>query len=210
MIDLRALARLIPKRRSSEHAGERCEICAALLSEDHPHSVDLEARTLVCVCRACALLFSRTNASARYKTVPDRVLADPQLAFGSEDWAQLGIPVRLAFAFLNSRIERWIAVYPSAAGPTEAQIDPSAWSEIQERSALFAKLEPDVEAFLAYGKRSESTSRAFLAPIDRCYEIVARVRRSWKGYDGGDAVRAEIEAIFAQLEARARTVGDAP
>jgi hypothetical protein len=36
-------------------------------------------------------------------------------------------------------------------------------------------------------------------PVDDCYRLVATVRRSWRGFAGGDRVTAEIEAFFAGL-----------
>jgi hypothetical protein len=40
-------------------------------------------------------------------------------------------------------------------------------------------------------------------PIDRCYELVGRMRRHWRGFDGGDEVRAQIEVFFAGLGSEA-------
>ena len=38
--------------------GERCEMCAEPISDEHPHVVDLESRALMCTCRGCYLLFT--------------------------------------------------------------------------------------------------------------------------------------------------------
>ena len=43
--------------------GERCEMCAEPIGDEHPHVVDLDSRALLCTCRACYLLF--TDRAAR-------------------------------------------------------------------------------------------------------------------------------------------------
>jgi hypothetical protein len=46
---------------------------------------------------------------------------------------------------------------------------------------------------------------AFVVPITTCYELVARVRMSWQGFDGGEAVHAHVAAFFAALRERTGT-----
>jgi hypothetical protein len=47
-------------------------------------------------------------------------------------------------------------------------------------------------------------------PIDACYELVGRIRTHWKGLDGGDDVRTEMDRFFAALRDRCGVgVGDA-
>jgi Family of unknown function (DUF5947) len=39
----------------------------------------------------------------------------------------------------------------------------------------------------------------FIAPIDKCYELVGTIRAHWKGLSGGEEVWREIDGFFAQL-----------
>jgi len=61
-----------------------------------------------------------------------------------------------------------------------------------------------VEALLL--RRLAGRFECFLVPIDACYELVGRLRRHWRGFDGGDEVRSEIEAFFEGLRARSDVV----
>ena len=211
MISFRGLTRYAKiERRAPSRGVEQCELCGASMAPIHSHVVDLERRTLCCTCRPCALLFYDVRAShSRYRTVPDRVIVDPALELTEDEWSALKIPVRLAFVFYNSVLNRWVAVYPSPAGPTESEIDDEAWCALSSRSATLDAIEPDVEALLVRGRRGESGFTCFVAPIDACYELVARVRKHWKGFDGGDVVRDAVDSFFAQLTERSRAPSQA-
>ncbi len=187
-------------------------MCGAPLgSGPHTHVVDLDERGVRCACRACALLFVQQGAArGRYRTVPDRVLADPGFSLGEAQWAELGVPVHLAFFFRNSRLGQWIAMYPSPAGATEAPLPQDAWARLAGASALAAEIQPDVEALLVYAPRGRTALESFLAPIDTCYELVARIRTTWRGFDGGEESRRSIEAFFQSLRQRARPLRRAP
>ncbi len=198
---LEALAKPRPRR-----AGEACELCTAVLGGDHRHVVELDRRRIRCACHACAMLFlPRFDTTARYRTVPDRVVFDVQCRFSELQWAALEIPVRLAFFFYSSRAKKWIASYPSPAGATESLLPLDAWAAIAESEALVRAIEPDVEALLAYGERLRPIE-CLLVPIDTCYELVGRVRLHWQGIDGGSAVREEIGRHLARLRARSRAL----
>ena len=73
---LAGLRRIISERPAPA-VGERCEMCAEPISDDHPHVVDLESRALMCTCRGCYLLFTAEDAQLRYRAVPDRYLSFP-------------------------------------------------------------------------------------------------------------------------------------
>jgi hypothetical protein len=66
------------------------------------------------------------------------------------------------------------------------------------------ELAPDVEALLIYRRRGEDRFQCFIVPIDACYELTGKVRRYWKGFDGGEHVWREIEGFFSSLRARCR------
>jgi hypothetical protein len=167
--------------------------------------VALENRNLLCTCRACYLLFTRAGAAqGKYRAIPDRYLYDPGFALSEADWDTLQIPVRMAFFFYNSAMARLVAFYPSPAGATESLLPADAWTELLKANPSFADLQPDVEALLiARGARG---FECFLVPIDACYELVGRVRRSWKGFDGGQEAWADIDAFFSALRERSKQV----
>ena len=202
---LRAL-RTYAQRAQLPAAGERCELCSEPLAERHGHVVDLEQRGVLCACRPCAILFEQPAGASRYRTVPDRVLADEALVVTGEDWARLGVPVRLAFVFFHSTLGRWVAQYPSPAGTIEAEVDDDALIALSKRTPLVGIVEPDVEALLAWGRRGQPNVELFLAPIDACYALAGEVRRLWRGFDGGDEVHRALHRFFQGLRARSRSV----
>jgi hypothetical protein len=182
---------------------ERCEMCGESISQEHSHLVDLDGRTLMCTCRGCFLLFTNPGAGrGRYRPVPDRYLSDPNLALTDADWAELQIPVRLAFFFFSSAVSRVVAFYPSPAGATESLLSLDAWETGLGRSALAALLEPDVEALIVRGDHGRYA--VHLVPVDACYELVGLVRMHWKGFDGGEEAWAAIDAFFARIDGRSK------
>ncbi|MGH3443750.1 MAG: DUF5947 family protein [Nocardioidaceae bacterium] len=185
--------------------GERCEMCAEPITEQHSHVVDLDQRGLMCTCRACALLFTEAQATQRYRTVPDRYLAFPDFRLGRTDWEDLQIPVGLVFCFRNSAQDRMVAFYPSPAGATESELDLSAWDRIAAANPELQALQPDVEALLVRADHPEEGSfSCHLVPIDACYELVGRMRSTWRGFDGGAEARAAMAEFFATVEGRSR------
>lgn len=195
-------ARRHPRARDHGEAAA-CELCAVPIRETHRHVVDTVDRGVRCACPACALLFQHA-ASERYRTVPDRVLVDPELDLSPAEWSGLGVPVHLAFVFFSTASDEWVATFPSPAGPTEAELDPEAWAALATRSALFDELTPDVEALLVHGPRGATRLECLLVPVDVCYRLVGAVRQHWRGFDGGDEARAEIESLLAGLRQRSR------
>lgn len=208
MISLSALRRYAQgARRASRRRGLHCELCGVPVEPAHPHVVDRARRALRCACRACALLFMEpVAAQGRYQTVPDRILWEPGFTLSREEWSKLEIPVRLAFFFFNSSLDRWVALYPSPAGATEAEVDLDAFEEIRRRSLLVRIVEPDVEALIAYAPGGRESFHWYLVPIDRCYELVARIRTAWSGVGGGPQPERLIRAFFERLVKERRSV----
>ncbi|MEV6654370.1 DUF5947 family protein [Streptomyces sp. NPDC051219] len=185
---------------------ERCELCGVAVADDsHRHLVDTDKRALACACIPCAVLFEQPGAAGgRFRTVPDRCLADPGHQLDDGAWELLQIPVSVAFFFRNAALDRLVALYPSPAGATESELDPSTWQTVLGGTPLAELLEPDVEALLL--RRSEGRTECYLVPIDMCYELVGRMRLLWQGFDGGAEARADLEAFFELVRQRARTV----
>ena len=201
---LRRFAR--PARRASVAAEERCELCGEQIAGEHPHMVDLQRRSITCACQACALLFTRPGG--RYRTVPDRVLHDPSAPLTAAEWAELDIPVGIAFFFFNSALGRVIASYPSPAGVTECELDLAAWDRLADDHPLLSAPDPDVEAILVVGGAPGQAApvEAFLVPIDVCYSLAGALRLQWRGFDGGAEVRQTLADLVARLRERARPV----
>jgi hypothetical protein len=206
------LTRIRSNRRPPEPAGERCEMCDESIADEHQHVVNVAGRQLMCVCRACYLLFTDGSAQLRYRAVPDRYLAFPDFALDRRAWAALQIPVGVAFFFTNSELGRTVAFYPGPAGATESELDLDGWNAISGADSRVRLLADDVEALLVRVPETEPGSenaesarpQSYLVPIDACYEFVGRLRMMWRGFDGGAEARAYIDSFFAQIAARAK------
>jgi hypothetical protein len=177
-------------------------MCGAPIGESHDHVARLDVRELLCVCRACRLLFAHdASARGKYRPVSDRWLAGAPYRLTELEWARLGIPVRMAFFVVDSSRQAPVGFYPSPGGVIEAAIDGGAWDGITRAGAVLSALAPDVEAWLVDGRNRDGFD-GWVVPVDACYELVARVRLHWSGFDGGDEARARIDAFFDDVRAR--------
>ena len=191
--------------RDLPRPGEACELCAEPISDDHGHLVDRQARTLMCACRGCYLLFTSEGAGGtHFRSVPDRFLAFPEFELSAVQWDSLQIPVSVAFFFINSSLGRVAAFYPGPAGATESELPLDTWAEVTAANPELATLQPDVEAFLVRTKAHGTGTECYIVPIDACYELVGHLRRLWRGFDGGTEARARLDEFFDDIEARAR------
>jgi len=185
--------------------GERCEMCAEPVGDDHPHVIDLESRAIMCACRGCYLLFTHTGAGGRrHRAVPDRYLHAPSFTLGAALWESIGIPVRMAFLFRNSVLDTTVAFYPSPAGATESLLPLGAWEEMLAGNSELATVSPDVEALLI--NKLDDGFECFLVPIDVCYRLVGLVRLYWRGFDGGTEAWDVINGFFKGLRERGTRV----
>jgi hypothetical protein len=185
-----------------ERTLERCELCSEPLPPSHRHLLDLTSRELMCACRACTVLFDRREAGgAHYRLVPERRLRIDDFALDDLGWADLRIPVDMAFFFHNSQAERVMAFYPSPMGPTESLLELDAWHELERDNPVLGTLEPDVEALLV--NRARGAREHFVVPIDDCYRLVGLIRTHWRGLAGGREVWEEIEGFFDRLSGQA-------
>lgn len=199
------LTGITSNRRAPEPAGERCEMCSESIADEHQHVVDVAGRQLMCVCRACYLLFTDSDAELRYRAVPDRYLAFGDFALDRRAWEALQIPVGVAFFFTNSALGRTVAFYPGPAGACESELDLAAWNAISGADSRVGLLADDVEALLVRVPESEDAGpETYLVPIDVCYEFVGRLRMLWRGFDGGQQARTFIDSFFSQIATRSR------
>jgi hypothetical protein len=195
---LRALSRYA-RHKPGPPPRQSCELCGAAIGDEHRHVVDLELRALRCSCPNCSVLFDQQGG--RFRRVPDRVLRAPPIP--AARWAELGVPVRLAFVFFNSQQGRWCASYPGVAGAIESEVAQEKWDELAREHPVLREIAPDVEALLAWGPPGSPSLECFVAPVDACYELAGLCRTHWRGFDGGDDVRREMNAFFARLRSRA-------
>lgn len=199
MTGLRALAPFARAARSRSLPA-RCELCGAVIGEEHAHVLAVEHMALACSCGACAVLFRDVGAGGgRYRTVPDRVLVDEGAPVDDATWSALGIPVRLAFVV--RRAGTWTALYPSPGGPVEAELSDEAQRVLTDTLPLAAQVEPEVEALLMHRPRGGAAD-CMVVPIDACFALCASVRRSWRGFSGGDEVEGAITDFLGRLRAR--------
>jgi len=179
---------------------ERCELCAAVVSEEHQHLTDPEKRRIVCCCDACAVLFDHSGRT-QYRRVPRDIRELAGLEIDDGLWNSLGIPIGLVFFFRSSISKSVVAIYPSPGGPAETVVDPKLWEQITPLHWSLPGLGDDVEALLA--NRVQGERAYFLVPIDECYKLAGLVRQHWTGFSGGDRVWEELRTFFDRLRQRA-------
>lgn len=186
-------------------AAEPCALCAVPLSTDHPHVLDTESRNPMCVCRPCSLLFDKEAASlGHYRTIPER-----RVRLAGVDPARLRVPVGLAFFVVGDGGEV-TAHYPSPAGATRWEVDPSDWTAALAATDQLSDLAPEVEALLVNTGRvntgrvntGKGLSEAWIVPVSDCYRLVGIVVETWEGLSGGDRVWKAIEDFFVDLRSR--------
>jgi hypothetical protein len=186
MKELIRLRRFLETPVSTRAAPQRCDFCGVAISDPHSHVVDLQERRLICSCRPCYLLFTNPGAGdGRFRSVGDRF---ESVDASTIDLAGFEMPIGMAFLIRNSKSNKVIAFYPSPGGAMESGLD----------FEISVPLEPDIEALLVY--RRKGAEESWIVPVDLCYELVGRIRRRWRGFDGGSEVYEEIDSFFARLK----------
>jgi hypothetical protein len=179
---------------------ERCDLCSLALAPGHRHLLEMAGRRLVCACDACALRFQDV-IGGKFRLVPREARALPGFGLTDAHWERLALPINLAFFYHDTARGRTVALYPSPAGATESLLSLESWQALVAENPGLAGLEPDVEALLV--NRVGEARECFIAPMDRCYELVGLIRTQWRGLSGGDVVWREIAAFFGRLREQA-------
>lgn len=198
-----------PKQKAAP--GEECEFCTEALPAEHSHVADVEVRSVKCSCRGCYLLFSSEGAAAgRYRAIPDGAVFDPSFVLTAAQWDALQVPVGICFFFHNSSLGKTVAFYPSPAGATESLLPLDVWDELSDANPALRAMLPDVQALLVRRpSRGDvgSDNECYVVPIDACYELVGIIRRTWKGFDGGEEAHTAIDGFFSHLRERSQWRG---
>ena len=213
---------MIARRAPVSYAGsprgaalEPCELCGAGIAGPCSHIVEVGVRGVLSACRPCAALFARGDA-ARFRTVPDRVLADPGFAMTALRWTRLGMP-GIAFCYRDSTAIDDAMGYlaPTTPAPTaaaapagapgiaDAELAAPVWQAVAAGTQLAAQLASDVEALLV---RTHLDARVtcYLVPISSAYDLAARLRRCDRGVSARAEAACVIAGFFAELDRRAR------
>ncbi|MBA2683589.1 MAG: hypothetical protein H0U66_03740 [Gemmatimonadaceae bacterium] len=184
---------------------ERCELCSVAVPAEHRHLIDTQNRRLVCSCRACSVLFDNApGVKLHYKLIPPDVFDLPGFELNELFWANLAIPVDLAFFFFDTVAARVAALYPGPMGAAESQLPLTAWDDLVQANPPLRALEPDVQALLV--NRTRGAHEQWLVPIDVCYSLVGLIRLHWKGLAGGEEVWTALDEFFGELRRRASTL----
>jgi len=136
--------------------------------------------------------------NGRFKLVPRDARRLRNFEISDAEWEALALPIDLAFVFYSTGFGKMTAMYPSPAGATESLLPLTAWETLGANNPDLTGMLPDVEALLA--NRVGDTRAYFIAPIDKCYELVGTIRKHWKGLSGGEEVWREIDKFFAALQ----------
>lgn len=177
---------------------EACELCHAPLAPVHRHLLETRERRVVCSCDPCALRFQDV-VGGRFKLIPRDPHALPDFKMEQGVWEGFSLPINLVFFFFSAAADKVVALYPSPAGAIESLLPMGSWEQLVEQNPVLSRMEPDVEALLV--NRVGDARACFLAPMDRCYELVGLIRIHWRGLSGGEKVWNEVTGFFERLAA---------
>jgi hypothetical protein len=177
---------------------ERCDLCQVGIAADHRHLLHLSERRILCVCEPC---WAGKAGDEDLRPTGQRTLWLGDFDLPEEVWADLRIPIGLAFFMVSSVTECVVAMYPSPAGATESELHFETWRAVSDRNPILEQLEPDVEGLIV--NRLSDPAAYVVAPIDRCYELTGVVKARWEGISGGAGIEPAVDGFFAGLRAQA-------
>lgn len=179
-------------------AVEECELCAQTITLEHEHLLEPDARRVLCTCGECAQLFlqEQQRQGARYLRVERRAARLASMDVDDAAWAELGVPVGLAFFTTRSRTGEVVATFPGRAGIVESFVPLRAWSELEQRHPVIKGILPEVEALLI--RRTSRHQDYFQVSIDHCFELAGLLRSSEAPLASPEL--AVVQGFFARLE----------
>lgn len=158
--------------------------------------LEMATRKIVCACDACTMTFVPV-IGGRFKVIPRDARRLTDFKISDADWENFALPINLAFFFHHTPNQKTVALYPSPAGATESLLPLSAWEALVRQNPSLTEMQADVEALLV--NRVREAREYFIAPIDKCFELVGLIRLHWRGFSGGEEVWREIDRFFAGL-----------
>lgn len=201
LANLRKFAGTKPSEQSRRRAPvEQCELCSVRVAPQHRHLLEMPTLKIVCSCDACALRFQDV-IEGRFKLIPRDPHSLPGFKVTDADWENFALPINLAFFFYSTPHQKMMAYYPSPAGATESLLPLTAWDSLVVQNPALKDLQADVEALLV--NRAGKARDYFIAPIDKCFELVGTIRIHWRGLSGGQEVWNKIDSFFSQLKENA-------
>jgi hypothetical protein len=173
-----------------------CDLCGREMSEEHRHLLQIEERQLVCACEAC---YALRSGDAEFRPTGTRVLWLNGFRMPDDLWGRLRIPIGLAF-FLKGE-GGVTALYPSPAGATESDVEPSAWADLVGMNDILQMLEEESEVLMV--NRMKGAQEYAIAPTDEAYRLVGLVKTRWEGISGGQGLENAVAEFFAELRQKA-------
>lgn len=185
-------------KKNDAEATEQCDFCSKPIPPDHRHFADLVNMKFMCACEVCTVMQAEKG---EYRPIPQRYKYLEDFKMPEAIWAQLKIPVNMAFIVYNSDREQPIAFYPSPAGSMESELQLNSWESLKEDNPKLRSLTPDLEGFMI--NRLDKPHEHFIIPIDSCYELIGLIRMTWQGIHGGEKMRDTVRKYFKDLKQRA-------
>lgn len=174
---------------------ERCEICSAVLAQEHPHLLELPGHHVRCACEACVSVLAPSD---HFLAIDPHKELLPDFALTDVEWDEMQIPIDIVFFVVSAKTGKPIAIYPGPAGPMESNLPLIAWTRLVERNPMLATLRPDVEALLV--NRSNGLRDYYRVSIDCCYALAGLMRQKWHGLSGGTEVWDAVRGFFQSLK----------
>ncbi len=201
LANLRKFAGMQQSQKTRLHPSvEQCELCRIRVPPQHRHLLEMATLKIVCSCDACALRFQDV-IEGRFKLIPRdaRLLSEFQIT--DADWENFALPINLAFFYYSTPHQKMTACYPSPAGATESLLPLTAWNSLVAQNPGLNGMQADVESLLV--NRAGKARDYFIAPIDKCFELVGTIRMHWRGFSGGQEVWEKIDSFFSRLKENA-------
>jgi Family of unknown function (DUF5947) len=175
---------------------EECQLCTQVLDGEHEHLLDVDARRLHCACRSCAQTVGQDPRGARYLRVQRRAARLSGVLIDDARWAELRVPVGLAFFTTRSRTGEVIATFPGRAGIIESFVPLKAWSALEQQFPVLKGVLPDVEALLV--RRTSRQHDYFQVSADLCFELAELLRGAASTASSGEL--RVVQRFFERLE----------
>ena len=201
LANLRRFAGVKPNERARRRSAvEKCDLCSVRLPSQHRHLLEVPTQRITCACDPCALRFQDV-IEGRFKLIPRDARFLPDFVITNADWEDFALPINLAFFFYSTPQKKMMAYYPSPAGATESLLSLDAWDSLVRQNRALKEMQADVEALLV--NRAGQARDYFIAPIDKCFELVGTIRMNWRGFSGGQEVWDKIDLFFSHLKENA-------